>query len=160
MAHKAAKERERKAAYRARVSQNVPRDNDGTSAGRPAQRDVTGRDVTGREVKLGGVEQAPPKPKVKPMALRPDNLTDDEWNVFEHWRQATGKRSAMLSPERLALIRRWLATPGITVERLQAALEAWDDGSARTVWSEAAPYIVALYVGDTAAPAPSTEDEA
>ena len=58
VAHKAAKERERKAAYRARAAQNVPRDSDGTSAGRPAQRDVTGRDVTGRE-KEGETQSVP-----------------------------------------------------------------------------------------------------
>jgi hypothetical protein len=65
------------------------------------------------------------------MAVRPDNLTDDEWNVFEHWRQKTGKASAMLSAERLTLIRRWLATPGVTVERLQRAI----DGCCKTPWN-------------------------
>lgn len=63
VAHKAAKERERKAAYRARLAKNVPRDNDGTSAGRPAQRDVTGRDVTGRG--LSGEAQSAPPPKAR-----------------------------------------------------------------------------------------------
>ena len=74
VAYKASKERERKAAYRskrpAHVPTNVPRDSDGTTTGRPAQRDVTGRDVTGREKGLR--EQAAPlfepvaPPKVKP----------------------------------------------------------------------------------------------
>jgi hypothetical protein len=141
VAYAAAKERARKAAYRskrpANVPADVPRDNDGTTTGRPAQRDVTGRDVTGRDVtgrekKQQDVEQAQPKAlMVKPMAVRPDNLTDDEWNVFEHWRQKTGKSSAMLSAERLTLIRRWLATPGVTVERLQRAI----DGCCKTPWN-------------------------
>ena len=58
VAYRATKERERKAAYRARQAdaspQNVPRDNDGTSAGRPrdvrpneTRRDETRRDETG-----------------------------------------------------------------------------------------------------------------
>jgi hypothetical protein len=65
VAHKAAKERERKAAYRRRTAQPVPRDNDGTSAGRPAQRDVTGRDVTGRDVEIPQTASAPSKRRQK-----------------------------------------------------------------------------------------------
>lgn len=131
VAHKAAKERERKAAYRARAAQNVPRDNDGTSAGRPAQRDVTGRDVTGREKQtLGLVEQAPRKAKPRPMAIKTDDMSDDEWDVFEHWRVTCRHPHALLDPKRLSLIRRWLATPGITVDRLQRAIT----GCSKSAW--------------------------
>lgn len=86
------------------------------------------------------VEQAPllpiepPKakpPKVRPMAIKTDDMTDDEWAVFDHWRVSTGKLNAMLDPKRLALIRRWLATPGITVQRLQRAI----DGCCKTPWN-------------------------
>lgn len=76
VAHKAAKERERKAAYRARVSQNVPRDNDGTSAGRPAQRDVTGRDVTGREKDTPRPTAAAPAPPMKKPRPKADKTPD------------------------------------------------------------------------------------
>ena len=82
VAHKAAKERERKAAYRARAVQNVPRDNDGTSAGRPAQRDVTGRDVTGRDVETTAplleslVPPEPFKPKAPKRAAEPPRDSD------------------------------------------------------------------------------------
>ena len=86
------------------------------------------------------VEQAPllpvepPKakpPKVRPMAIKTDDMSDDEWAVFDHWRVSTGKLNAMLDPKRLALIRRWLATPGVTVQRLQRAI----DGCCKTPWN-------------------------
>ena len=100
VAHKAAKERERKAAYRARASQNVPRDNDGTSAGRPAQRDVTGRDVTGREKEGSNASASTPPLQLEALPVKavkarkpPDPAaefarfkaacTDDELRVFD-----------------------------------------------------------------------------
>lgn len=124
---KAEKDAERKREARRRRADGAGRSVDGRADGAG---NGTGRDGTEQKKLL--VEQAPPKPpRLKPMAVRPDNLTDDEWNVFEHWRQKTGKASAMLSAERLTLIRRWLATPGVTVERLQRAI----DGCCRTPWN-------------------------
>lgn len=75
VADKAAKERDRKRAYRekkrAAVAATVTRDtggtHGGTNAGRPAQRDVTGRDVTGRDVSSSYEDDgpaAPPSPAV------------------------------------------------------------------------------------------------
>lgn len=119
VAHKASKERERKAAYRARVSQTVPRDNDGTShgtsAGRPAQRDVTLRDVTLREKQH--VEDKP-RPSVK--VIDDDSLTVDERDVWRCWRVECRHPRAVLTADRLKLIRKWLPVYG--VERLQAAI--------------------------------------
>jgi hypothetical protein len=84
------------------------------------------------------VEQAPlvsvpptPRPtRVKPMAIKTDDLTDEEWNVFQHWRTECRHPQALLDPKRLSLIRRWLATPGVTVERLQKAIT----GCSRSAW--------------------------
>lgn len=136
VAGKAAKERERKRAYRERrraeLSQSVPRDNhgtgDGTDAGRPAQRDVTGRDVTyvTTSVPLGVpevVEQArlvevPPSPV--PAEALEDRLTDAEFQVFEHWRQTLRHPKAKATPERKRLLAKALRT--YTVEDLQKAI--------------------------------------
>jgi len=83
------------------------------------------------------VEQAPllpvpaKPPRLRPMALDDKTLTDDEWAVFDCWRVSTGKLNAMLDPKRLALIRRWLATPGVTVQRMERAIA----GCCRTPWN-------------------------
>lgn len=128
VAAKASKERDRKAAYRAKKAGNVPAlshgTDEGTDAGRPAQRDVTGRDVTGRintmSSTLDLVPTEPPKqPDDVPEKLR-DKLTDDEFQVFEHWRQTLNHPKAIASPERKRLIAKWLPIYG--VERLQAAI--------------------------------------
>lgn len=56
VAVRASKDRERKRAYREKLSRTcptiVPRDNDWDNSGRPALRDVTLRDVTGRDVSI------------------------------------------------------------------------------------------------------------
>ena len=71
---------------------------------------------------------------VRPLRINMDDMTDDEWAVFDHWRVSTGKLNAMLDPKRLALIRRWLATPGITVQRLQRAIvEGLEDVKAQDI---------------------------
>lgn len=81
VAQRAAKERERKRAYRERkaaeASASVPPVSRGTSAGRPAQRDVTGRDVTGRDVeKSAALFETPPAP-TKPRRMQlPDKPPD------------------------------------------------------------------------------------
>lgn len=131
---KAEKDAERKRAARARRSNGRGLSADGRADGAG---NGTGRD--GTEQKKHSVEQAPllpapEKPKtqrVRPMAIKTDDMTDDEWAVFDHWRVSTGKLNAMLDPKRLALIRRWLATPGITVQRLQRAI----DGCCKTPWN-------------------------
>ena len=64
------------------------------------------------------------------MAIKTDDMSDDEWQVFQHWRHVCRHPNALLDPKRLSLIRRWLATPGITVDRLQRAI----DGCAKSAW--------------------------
>lgn len=114
----AEKERERKAAYRARSRVSVPSlsrgTTDGTNTGRPAQRDVTGRDVTGRKEETS-VEQG----STGPVALE-DKLTDDEFSVFEHWRVVLNHPRAKPTPERKRLIGKWLKI--YTLFELQAAI--------------------------------------
>lgn len=144
VAAKAAKERERKRAYRAKkaaeLSQPVPRDNHGTSdetdAGRPAQRDVTGRDVTGR-IKETAVEPGSTSPLVLVGEVvndpKPDleaKLTDDQWQVFEHWRVACRHPGAKPTDERRRQIAKWLPVYG--VDGLQRAI----DGCARSPWHQ------------------------
>lgn len=129
VAGKAAKERDRKRAYRekkrAEAAESVPRDNhgtdSGTDAGRPAQRDVTGRDVTGRK-ETTSVEQArlvevPPTP---PPTQLEDKLTDAEFQVFEHWRVTLNHPKAKATPERKRIIARALKT--YSVEECQRAI--------------------------------------
>lgn len=64
VASKAAKERARKAAYRARLAAEravvVPPVSHGTEQGHPGIRDVTGRDVTGRSLTTAGSAEEPP----------------------------------------------------------------------------------------------------
>lgn len=78
VAQRAEKERERKRAYRERkaaeASASVPLVSHGTSAGHPAQRDVTGRDVTGRDVGSSAASPPPTPRSTKPP--KPDKPTD------------------------------------------------------------------------------------
>jgi hypothetical protein len=140
VASKAAKERDRKRAYRAKRAaedaENVPRDNDGTSggtdAGRPAQRDVTGRDVTGRIKDIPVEQSSTPSRQVelldeKQLSLE-DNLTDGEFQVFEHWRVTCAHPKAKPTPERKRLIAKQLKL--YTIADLQRAI----DGCARSAW--------------------------
>ena len=117
VASRAAKERERKRAYRARkaaeAEADASRDNDGTadgtSAGRPAQRNVTGRDVTGRikeepesakapiqpPLELVGETQKKPRSRAAPDPKAEFErfaaaLTPDEGLVFEAYESAMG----------------------------------------------------------------------
>ena len=97
----AEKERERKRSYREKLSRGrpvlVPRDNAGDISPRPAQRDVTGRDVTGR--------------KEETLSDTPDlesKLTDDEFQVFEHWRVTLNHPKAKPTAERKRLIAKQL----------------------------------------------------
>ena len=82
------------------------------------------------------VEQAPllpvpaKPPRLRPMALDDKTLTDDEWAVFDHWRVECQHPKALLDTKRQSLIRRWLATPGITVLRLQKAIT----GCSKSAW--------------------------
>lgn len=136
----AEKERERKRAYRAKASGNVPGTSrgtsDGTKTGRPAQRDVTGRDVTGRiketsvelsstaPLALVGEVSSDPKPNLEA------KLTDDEFQVFEHWRVSCRHPRAQPTPERKRLIAKWLPIYG--VDGLQRAI----DGCAHSAWHQ------------------------
>lgn len=119
----AEKERERKRAYRASLSHGrptvVPRDNERDKNRRPAQRDVTGRDVTLKDY----VE-----PSSTPVDLE-SKLTDDEFQVFEHWRTALNHPASKPTSERRRLIAKWLKV--YSVADLQSAV----DGCARTPWN-------------------------
>lgn len=129
VAGKASKERERKRAYREKkrleASESVPRDSDGTgngtNAGRPAQRDVTGRDVTGRlttYVEQARLVEVPPTPR--PVEVLDDSLTDAEFQVFEHWRQTLRHPKAKATPERKRILGKALKL--YSVEDLQRAI--------------------------------------
>lgn len=138
VAQRAAKERERKRAYRERktaeASASVPHVSHGTSAGHPAQRDVTGRDVTGRDVTV--VEEAPPPRVVEkvPAAFVEPTTPPDTWTGedFFAWAQALRQKAGFVGERRRPrdLSSWWstaLMTPGVTVERLQQAFIAFGD---------------------------------
>lgn len=142
VADRAKKERERKATYRARLRAEadqqrvggVPQLSHGTSAGRPAQRDETRRDETvvttlssSSELDAVGAgrEQLVLEPDLQEKAPTTDvaleeKLTDDEFQVFEHWRTKRRPR-AKASPERKRIIAKALKL--YSVADLQRAID-------------------------------------
>lgn len=104
VAAKAEKEKERKRAYRAKASADRPRDNGGTSAGRPAQRDVTGRDVTYVE------PAAPARPE---LALVSDDTSPLESPLKAAWNETAGAAGCP----------RWVETPEARAAAADKALK-------------------------------------
>lgn len=85
--------------------------------------DETRRDETRHREALSSTLDLVPvesKPKVEPVKALEDKLTEDEWQVFTHWRETLGHPRAVASPERKRLIAKWLPVYG--VERLQRAI--------------------------------------
>lgn len=144
VAQRAAKERERKRAYRERkaaeASASVPHMSHGTSAGHPAQRDVTGRDVTGRDVEK---KKEPPSPKPVergPLVYHPPDTPPAAWDAkdFFRWFQSCRQTAGFVGEKwpRLNLSHWWaevLATPGMSVERLCDGVRAFGQ---RQHWRE------------------------
>jgi hypothetical protein len=73
----------------------------------------------------GGKPKRVRKPEVRDLS---DELTDDEYDVWEHWRRVMNHPKAVCTPDRRKLIQRWLPVYG--VERLQAAIS----GCAKSRW--------------------------
>lgn len=134
VAQRAEKERERKRAYRERkaaeASASVPRVSHGTSAGHPAQRDVTGRDVTGRDVEKKKEPPSPSKPVERgPLVYQPPDSLPSAWGPedFFRWFQSCRQRAGFVGEKwpKLNLSHWWaevLATPGMDVDRLMDAV--------------------------------------
>lgn len=73
------------------------------------------------------VPEKPKKPTTR-KALE-DALTDDEWQVFEHWREELGHTKAVATPERKRLLAKWLKIYPV------AALQRAIDGCRATPWN-------------------------
>ena len=74
----------------------------------------------------------PPGPAPTPAQKRAASLTQDERDVFEHWRQACKHARAKLDPKRLRVVQERLKD--YSVAELQRAI----DGCARSAWHQGA----------------------
>lgn len=112
------KERLREERKRRGIVARASRDGSAGVAG-----DVTLRDETRRVETLSSTLDLIPLevklPEDTPRALE-EKLTDDEFQVFEHWRQTLEHPRAVASKERKRLIAKWLPVYGVA--RLQAAI--------------------------------------
>lgn len=109
---KAEKDAERKRNDRKRRADGAGRSVDAGADGRAdGAGNGTGRD--GTEQREAFVEQA------RPLDLEA-KLTDDEFQIFEHWRVTLGHPKAKATPERKRLIAKWLKV--YRLEELQAAI--------------------------------------
>ncbi len=125
VADHAKKERERKAAYRARKAAEataaVAPVSRGTSAGRPALRDETRRDGTSVTTPSSSAELDASGRQPAPDTTLDAALTDDEFQVFEHWRTKRHHPRAKATPERKRIIAKALKTYSVT--DLQRAID-------------------------------------
>jgi len=141
VAANAEKERKRKADYRARKAAEAAELSRGTTQGRPALRDVTGRDVTERD---GTEEEAhQPQPAVAAFEVQPPDPTAMEsWSKEDFWRAAElTRRSLGYAPEKWPtpkVLSKWWSEARGVAEMKELAI-AFQRFAVAKHWAEATP---------------------